>query len=74
MSSAGNYIFYPWYDYAPRMVRIGKIQKLSYKEHIKEHEFCQRERFVILYEKYSRLMMKVALNILRDRFLAEDAV
>ncbi len=74
MSSAGNYIFYPWYDYAPRMVRIGKIQKLSYKEHIKKHEFCQRERFVILYEKYSRLMMKVALNILRDRFLAEDAV
>lgn len=33
-----------------------------------------KRKFVILYEKYSRLMMKVALNILHDSFLAEDAV
>lgn len=33
-----------------------------------------KSKFVILYEKYSRLMMKVALNILHDSFLAEDAV
>ena len=28
LSSAGNYIFYTWYDYAPRMVHIGNIPKL----------------------------------------------
>ncbi len=33
-----------------------------------------KRKFVVLYEKYSRLMMKVALNILHDSFLAEDAV
>ena len=33
-----------------------------------------KRKFIILYEKYSRLMMKVALNILHDSFLSEDAV
>ena len=33
-----------------------------------------KRKFVILYETYRCLMMKVALNILHDSFLAEDAV
>lgn len=35
---------------------------------------CDKRKFVILYETYRCLMMKVALNILHDSFLAEDAV
>ncbi len=31
-------------------------------------------RFAILYEKYRYLMWKVAMDVLHDRFLAEDAV
>lgn len=31
-------------------------------------------KFVILYEKYRYLMQKVAMDVLHDRFLAEDAV
>lgn len=31
-------------------------------------------KFAILYEKYRYLMQKVAMDILHDRFLAEDAV
>lgn len=33
-----------------------------------------KRRFVILYEKYRYLMMKVAYDILGDNYLAEDAV
>lgn len=33
-----------------------------------------KRKFVILYETYRYLMMKVALDILKDTFLAEDAV
>ena len=33
-----------------------------------------KQKFVILYETYRHLMMKVALNVLKDTFLAEDAV
>ena len=33
-----------------------------------------KRKFVILYEKYRNLMMKVAFNVLQDRYLAEDAV
>lgn len=33
-----------------------------------------RRKFVILYEKYRYLMMKVAYDVLGDFFLAEDAV
>lgn len=33
-----------------------------------------KRKFVVLYEKYRYLMMKVAYNILCDYFLAEDAV
>lgn len=34
----------------------------------------EKRKFVILYEKYRYLMQKVAMDILHDRFLAEDAV
>ena len=33
-----------------------------------------KRKFVVIYETYRYLMMKVALNILKDTFLAEDAV
>ena len=33
-----------------------------------------KPKFAILYETYRHLMMKVALNVLKDTFLAEDAV
>lgn len=33
-----------------------------------------KQKFAILYETYRHLMMKVALNVLKDTFLAEDAV
>lgn len=33
-----------------------------------------KRKFVILYEKYRYLMQKVAMDVLNDRFLAEDAV
>lgn len=33
-----------------------------------------KRKFVILYEKYRYLMQKIAMDILHDRFLAEDAV
>ena len=33
-----------------------------------------KQEFAILYETYRHLMMKVALNVLKDTFLAEDAV
>ncbi len=33
-----------------------------------------RRKFEILYEKYRYLMIKVAYDILRDKYLAEDAV
>lgn len=33
-----------------------------------------KRKFVILYEKYRYLMFKIARNILRDPYLAEDAV
>lgn len=33
-----------------------------------------KSKFVILYEKYRYLMQKVAMDVLQDRFLAEDAV
>lgn len=33
-----------------------------------------KRKFVILYEKYRYLMLKIAVDILKDRFLAEDAV
>lgn len=33
-----------------------------------------KRKFVILYEKYKYLMQKVAMDVLHDRFLAEDAV
>ena len=33
-----------------------------------------KRKFVILYEKYRYLMQKVAMDVLHDRFLAEDAV
>lgn len=33
-----------------------------------------KRKFVILYERYRYLMQKVAMDILHDRFLAEDAV
>ena len=35
---------------------------------------ADEEKFVILYEKYRYLMMKVAYDVLGDMFLAEDAV
>ncbi len=35
---------------------------------------AEKRKFVILYEKYRYLMQKVATDILRDCFLAEDAV
>lgn len=34
----------------------------------------EKRKFVILYEKYRYLMQKVATDILRDCFLAEDTV
>lgn len=34
----------------------------------------EKRKFVILYEKYRYLMQKVATDVLRDCFLAEDAV
>ncbi len=34
----------------------------------------QKEKFVILYERYRGLMLNVAYKYLNDRFLAEDAV
>ena len=33
-----------------------------------------RRKFVILYETYRHFMMRIALDILRDTYLAEDAV
>lgn len=33
-----------------------------------------KRKFAILYEKYRYLMLKVAENVLNDRYLAEDAV
>lgn len=33
-----------------------------------------KRKFVILYEKYRHLMLKVAYDVLRDNYLAEDAV
>ena len=33
-----------------------------------------RRKFVVLYEKYRCLMMTVAISILKDNYLAEDAV
>ena len=33
-----------------------------------------RRKFVILYETYRHFMMKIALDILKDAYLAEDAV
>ncbi len=33
-----------------------------------------KRKFVILYEKYRNLMMKVAYDVLKDEYLAEDAV
>lgn len=33
-----------------------------------------KRKFVVLYEKYRYLMMKVAYDVLRDNYLAEDAV
>lgn len=33
-----------------------------------------KRKFVILYERYRYLMQKVAMDVLHDRFLAEDAV
>lgn len=33
-----------------------------------------KRKFVILYEKYRYLMQKIALDVLQDSFLAEDAV
>lgn len=33
-----------------------------------------KRKYVILYEKYRHLMQKVAADVLKDRFLAEDAV
>lgn len=34
----------------------------------------EKRKFVILYEKYRYLMQKVAMDVLHDSFLAEDAV
>ena len=33
-----------------------------------------KRKFVILYEKYKYLMLKVAFDVLKDNYLAEDAV
>lgn len=33
-----------------------------------------KRKFVLLYEKYRYLMMKIAKDVLRDKYLAEDAV
>ena len=33
-----------------------------------------KPKFAILYETYRHLMMKVALNVLKDTFLAEDTI
>lgn len=33
-----------------------------------------KRKFVILYEKYRNLMMKVAYDVLHDKYLAEDSV
>ena len=34
----------------------------------------QKRKFEILYEKYKYLMMKVAMDVLQDSYMAEDAV
>lgn len=34
----------------------------------------EKRKFVILYEKYCCLMLKIAVDILNDNQLAEDAV
>ena len=34
----------------------------------------EKRKFVILYEKYCCLMLKIAVDILNDKQLAEDAV
>ena len=34
----------------------------------------EKRKFVILYEKYKYLIQKVAMDVLHDSFLAEDAV
>ena len=34
----------------------------------------EKRKFVILYEKYKYLMQKVAMDVMHDSFLAEDAV
>lgn len=41
---------------------------------MKKDTLQNTDKFAVLYEKYRFLMMRVALNILHDRFLAEDAV
>ena len=33
-----------------------------------------RTKFCVIYEKYRYLLQKVAMDILHDRYLAEDAV
>lgn len=38
------------------------------------HDFFNKRKFVILYEKYKFLMQKVATDVLHDSYLAEDAV
>lgn len=34
----------------------------------------EKRKFVLLYEKYRYLMQKVAMDVLNDRYMAEDAV
>ena len=33
-----------------------------------------KRKFVVLYEKYRHLMMKITMDVLHDPYLAEDAV
>lgn len=48
----------------------GKNNKMIYLMLVDTPE--EKRKFVILYEKYRYLVIRVALDVLRDRYLAEE--
>ncbi len=63
--------------------RIGRIVIINIGQKIRKSNMIflmlidteeDKRKFVILYEKYRNLMMRVAYDVLHDRYLAEDAV
>lgn len=59
-----------------RNLRYDSLKGLGTTNDISDDDRRRRDKqkFAILYETYRHLMMKVALNVLKDTFLAEDAV